>query len=204
MIVTGITSFAKNRYKVDLDGQFAFVLYKGELSRFSIQVGKELEGEELERIRTEVLLKRAKARALHLLNAAPRTERELLHKLKDNLYPEDVALQALAYVKSFHYIDDYQYALNFIVSRREKKSKREIRMLLLKKEIDEETAEKALEEAYEEWEDQETILRLLQKKHFEDALGNPEKLHKIYAYLARKGFHYEDIRRVVQNYESNT
>ena len=37
-----------NRYRVYLDGQFAFVLYKGELSRYHIRPGRELEPKELE------------------------------------------------------------------------------------------------------------------------------------------------------------
>ena len=38
---------------------------------------------------------------------------------------------------------------------------------------------------------------------FEEKLEDPRELQKLYAYLARKGFRYEDIRRVVQNYDVN-
>ena len=36
MTVTKIEPLSKTRYKVYLDGQFAFTLYKGELSRYHI------------------------------------------------------------------------------------------------------------------------------------------------------------------------
>ena len=36
MTVTKIEPVTKTRYKVYVDGQFAFVLYKGELSRYHI------------------------------------------------------------------------------------------------------------------------------------------------------------------------
>ena len=42
MIVTRTESLTKTKYKVDLDGQFAFVLYKGELSRYGVKEGAEL------------------------------------------------------------------------------------------------------------------------------------------------------------------
>ena len=43
MIVTKIEDVAKTRFKVYIDEQFAFVLYKGELSRYRIAVGREIE-----------------------------------------------------------------------------------------------------------------------------------------------------------------
>ena len=43
MTVTKIEPVTKTRYKVYVDGQFAFVLYKGELSRYHIAVDSELE-----------------------------------------------------------------------------------------------------------------------------------------------------------------
>ena len=67
MIVTGIEEQTKTKFKVYLDGTFAFVLYKGELKRFGIKQGENLAQENYEKIQNEVLLKRAKKRAMHLL-----------------------------------------------------------------------------------------------------------------------------------------
>mgnify|MGYP007008335529 CR=1 FL=1 len=36
MIVTRVEAVTKTKYKVYVDGQFAFILYKGELSRYHI------------------------------------------------------------------------------------------------------------------------------------------------------------------------
>ena len=204
MIVTEVEAWTKTKYKIELDGKFAFVLYKGELSRFSVQKGKELPEETVREIKEKVLAKRAKARALHLLNAAPRTEAELKRKLEEGLYPKEITEQAIAYVKSFGYINDYRYALNFIECRQEKKSRREIQALLAQKGLDPETAACAMEEAYAEKGDQEAIRKILERKHFTEIMEDPERLQKVFGYLARKGFRYEDIRRVVQNYEDDT
>ena len=68
MVVTKVEAVTKTKYKVYIDGQFAFILYKGELSRFHIAEDQELSQEIYEKIRTEVILKRAKLRAMHLLN----------------------------------------------------------------------------------------------------------------------------------------
>ena len=42
MIVTGIEEQTKTKFKVYLDGTFAFVLYKGELKRFGIKAGRRI------------------------------------------------------------------------------------------------------------------------------------------------------------------
>ena len=87
MYVTKLTPVTKAKYKVYLDEEFAFVLYKGELSLYGIQEGKELSQDVVERIKKEVLVKRAKLRALHILERADRTEAELAAKLKQDIMP---------------------------------------------------------------------------------------------------------------------
>ena len=51
MIVTQTEPLTKTKWKVYLDGKFAFVLYKGELSRFHITQGEELSEEIFVKIR---------------------------------------------------------------------------------------------------------------------------------------------------------
>ncbi len=88
MIVTEIEELTKTKFKVYLDGQFAFMLYKGELKRFGIKQGEDLTQENYEKIQNEVLLKRAKKRAMHLLEDMDRTESALRKKLKAGLSGE--------------------------------------------------------------------------------------------------------------------
>lgn len=63
-----------------LEGQPAFVLYRGELSRYRIREEQEISEEPLEII-DEVLTKRAKLRLMHILTAQDRTETQLREKL---------------------------------------------------------------------------------------------------------------------------
>ena len=66
-----------------------------------------------------------------------RTEEGLCEKLLQSEYPEDVIEKAVAYVLSFGYINDASYAENYILSRRDSKSRRELEALLAKKEYPE-------------------------------------------------------------------
>ena len=198
MYVTKIEPVTKAKYKVFLDEQFAFVLYKGELSRYKIQEDAQLSEETIKEIKKEILGKRAKLRAMHLLERMDRTEAELYTKLKRDLYPEDIIEIAMQYVKSFGYIGDKGYARRFVESRQGSKSKLEIKMSLLQKGISKEIVSEVLEAYYDGQDESMAIQRLLDKKRFSAETATEEEKRKIYGYLMRKGFSYEEIRRVVK------
>ena len=203
MIVTRTESLTKTKYKVDLDGQFAFVLYKGELSRYGVKEGAELTEETVDEIYNTVLLKRAKKRAMHLLEDMDRTEAGLREKLRQGLYPAEIIEKAIDYVRSFGYLNDARYAENFILSRRNSKSRKEIHALLLGKGISDEEISIAFENCYGDQEEQEAVRRILEKKRVDPKTADDREMQKIYGYLARKGFRYETIRQVIQNYNEN-
>jgi len=173
-------------------------LYKGELSRYKIQEGAQLSEETMKEIKKEILEKRAKLRAMHLLERMDRTEAELYTKLKRDLYPEDIIEIAMQYVKSFGYIGDNGYARRFVESRQGSKSKLEIKMALLQKGISKEIVSEVLEAYYDGQDESMAIQRLLDKKRFSAETATEEEKRKIYGYLMRKGFAYEDIRRVIR------
>lgn len=198
MKVTALQPVNKTKWKVELDGRFAFVLYKGELSRFGIEEGAVLPEETCVRIQKEVVLKRAKLRAMHLLTDMARTESGLREKLRQGMYTEEIIDQAVAYVKSFGYLDDYKYAEQFIDSRKKSKSEREIRAILRNKGISQEIIDQAFEDAKTEDGDREAIRALIGKKHIDLCTATDQELQKLYGYLARKGFRYEDIRQVIR------
>lgn len=198
MRVTKIEPLTKAKYKIYVDEQFAFVLYKGELSRFQIKEGGEITQQQVAKIKTEVVLKRAKLRALHLLNDMDRTEGQLRQKLKSNGYTEEIIDQALAYVRSFGYINDKRYICRFIESRMEKKSRKEIFALLVQKGLKANDIEEAISEIYEGGSEVEAIRELARKRRFEPGEADEQERQKFCAYLARKGFRYEDIRQVIQ------
>ena len=99
MTVTKIEPLSKTRYKVYLDGQFAFTLYKGELSRYHIAEESVIEDDIYDSLRL-IVIKRAKLRAMHLLSDMGRTESQLRTKLKQGGYAEDAVEAAIRYVKA--------------------------------------------------------------------------------------------------------
>ncbi len=194
MTVTGLEAVTKTKYKVFIDGQFAFVLYKGELSRFHLSEGEDVTPETVRKIRDEVVLKRAKLRALHLLEDMPRTESQLRQKLKDGAYPPDVIDDTIDYVKSFGYLDDASYARDFIETRKGKKSRQELYGALMQKGLDKTLVTQALDAAYQEEDAKEAVRTLMEKRHYDPDTADETQRQKFLAYLMRKGFSYEDVR----------
>lgn len=199
MIVTEISEISKGRYKVFIDQEFAFVLYKGELRTYKIQCEKEISSEVIYHIRNEVLSKRAKLRCMNLLKSKDYTRYQLQTKLKQGLYPDEIIEEALDYVAAYHYIDDERYAKAYIQYASNSKSPKKIEQDLITKGIDTEVIQHAMEDFLDENEDHEEqlIIELLQKKRYSGANASIEERNKIIGYLYRKGFALDKVYRII-------
>lgn len=207
MLVTQVTELSKSRSKVYIDQKFAFVLYKGELRLYHIKEGEELRTEDYRTIMQEVLPKRAKLRAMNLLQGREYTTSQLRTKLQQGYYPPEIIEQAIEYVAGFHYIDDLRYAVDYITYHENSRSRRRIEQDLQGKGISSAT----IEEAWQNWrenggeQDEQSMIReLLRKKHYDAAEETDWKeRQKIYAFLARKGFSQEAIRKAIGGMHSD-
>lgn len=145
-------------------------------------------------------LKRAKHRALYLLERCDRTEQELRTRLKRN-YESEIVEEAIRYVKQYGYIDDKRYAINYLKSRCQIKSRRQVEQeLLYKKGISREI----VEEACQEMEPQEECLlirRWMEKKHFSPETATQEEQRKFYQFLMRRGFQSEEVLKEMRRQE---
>lgn len=198
MTVTRVKPLTKTKFRIYIDEHPAFVLYQGEVKRYHLAESREIAEDIYQKIRSEIVLKRAKLRAMHLLTDMGRTEEQLRTKLKRGGYPDDIVKEVIAYVKSFGYINDAAYARSFIDSRKDKKSKREIYVALAEKGIARDEIDEAMEECYGHEDARHAIMTLLAKKHYDPETADHVQTRKILGYLTRKGFRYEDIRQVIQ------
>lgn len=197
MRVTKIKEINKSRMQIELDGEFAFVLYKGELATYGIQEERDLSEESYQEIMTRVLPKRAKLRAMNLLKSRSYTTSQLREKLQAGKYPGSVIEEAVRYVASFGYVDDARYAADYIEYNKEQKSKTRIFTDLYKKGIEKTVMEEAWERIIGDNRpelEKEQICRWIQKKHFSPETASPEEKQKMMAFLYRKGFSIETIR----------
>ena len=189
----------KGRVQICLDNGETFDVYKGEAYRLSLFETNSLTEEQYQQILREVLGKRATKYAMHLLERQERTEKQLRDKLEQQGYPETCIEQAVAYVKSYHYIDDLRYASVYIRYHQEKESRQKLMMKLMMRGVSKEDIELALEEEYQADESVQ-IEELLKKKRYNPDEADETSYRKMVQFLMRRGFHSSDIYRVMGRY----
>lgn len=200
-VVTQIGELDKKRSKIYINQEFAFVLYNGEIKQYKLEAGQEVEDNVYYEIVTRVLPKRAKKRCLNLLQKKPYTEYKLREKLTEGFYTQDIIDDAIDYVKSFHYVDDYDYACQYIFYHKETESKRKIEEKLRLKGINKDILSQAFQDSYGEEEEQEMEFlqakRLLEKKKYNAESADWKEKQKVYAFLARRGITSSVIKKVM-------
>lgn len=200
MIITGIKEITKSRVNVEIDSEFAFVLYKGELRVLGIREGEEIKEDVYHEIVNQILPKRAKMRAMNLLKSRSYTTAQLKEKLEKGGYPEKIIAEVIEYVSSFGYVNDGQYAEDYIEYHKESRSKTRIVTDLLKKGIPINLIERAWDASVgcdrQELEKKQ-IYYWIDKKHFSTKTATPKERQKMMAFLYRKGFSTEIIRNVL-------
>ena len=146
------------------------------------------------------MLKRAKLRCMHLLEKRDYTEKELRQKLENGKteYTEEQIDGAIAYVKSFHYVDDGRYACKYIEAMQSRKGRRQIEQELYQKGVDRELIQEAFEETGEVPEE-EQIARWMEKRNYHPEEADLKEKQRMYAFLARKGFRAENIQRAMKS-----
>lgn len=195
VVIEQIEPPVKGRQRLHLDNGEEWTLYLSEVRTYALTEGMTLSQEQYVQIRTETMGKRAKKRAMHLLERMDRTEAELQKKLRESGYPQDLADAAVAYVKSYHYVDDARYADCYIRLRGTAKSSGKLRMELQQKGVDRETIDAVLEDHSGERDEQQMIRQLLEKRGYDPATADQTQQRRMYGYLMRRGFQSADICR---------
>ncbi len=196
MIVTAVIPVDKRKCKVFLGEDFAFVLYKSEAARFHIEEGSDLSEELYERIKEEILLKRARDRALFLLQSQGRTQAEMIQKLQNDDYPDDVTREVMSFLLEYHFVDDDAYTENYIHVNKSRKSPRQIAYELQQKGVDKSKISQMMEE--DPIDEAETVRALLKKKTGGQIPEDWKERQKLAAFLGRKGFSFEVIQRILR------
>lgn len=200
MIITDIVEMSKNKVEVCVDDEIRFALYKNELRKFGITKGSELSRETYDTIMGEVLLKRAKLRCMNLLKGRDYTKHQLVTKLKQGRYPEEIIETAVAYVCSYGYADDARYAKSYIECAGQSRSRRQMERDLARRGISAEIIRQACEECMEEDSiagEEELIQKFLDKKHFNRQNATDRECQKLVGFLYRKGFGLDKIYRAI-------
>ncbi len=194
-LISGIVPLDKRKSKVYLDGEFAFVLYKSECARFGLKEDEELTPEVYEAI-SGVLHKRALNRTVYLLKDRDYTEGQLTKKLSESGYPTDIVNEAVAQMKDYGYVNDYNYAESFVRNKASMMSRRELEYKLAEKFVPRDIIKQVLSDYFETSGDdaeRQAFFSLYRKKNVNYGELEVKDKQKLINYFLRKGFLYENI-----------
>ena len=200
--VNNYEALGKGRYRVAFDNGVSCVLYRSEAAQLSIEARCSLTDENYDYLINEIVGKRAKKRAMHILEQMDRTEHQLREKLAKGEYPQECIDSAVEYVKKYRYLDDERFASSYVRYHQEKLSRQQLSVKLSQKGVSKDIIAEALEMEYEA-DDGEKIRNLLSKRHFDPDNTDRQENNKIYQYILRRGFKSSDILKEMRVFSEN-
>src|SRR5215212_2854228 len=184
-----------DRISVDLDGSFAFALPATLVADQRLEVGNELDGEQVAALLAADLSSRATEAALVFLGYRPRSEKEVRDRLRQGGYEQDAIDHAISRLHEWRYLDDADFARRWVENRtaHRPRGKRLLQQELRHKGIDTETAREAITEAEL---DETTAADELARRRLPAYAGDDPAVtrRRLGAYLARRGYGYDVIR----------
>lgn len=181
------------QYYVKLSDGITLRLYPQTLGEFNLYQGRELEEEELTRLRQSAGAVSAKMRAVRIVSASAVSARDLESRLRHKGENPEDAREAVAWMQELQLVDDLDTAKQLVrrgVSRGYGVNR--LRQMLYEKQIPKELWEEALAQAPEP---DQAITRFLDQR-----LGpepDRKELKKTIDALLRRGYAWQDIRRVL-------
>ena len=198
--ITDITPQVKDkrRCNIYIDGRFCCGLTLEATMKNRLKVGQIISPEKLSEIQLESEKNTAFDKALTHISATQKTEKQVRDFLSKKGYLPAVIDYVVEKLRSYDFLNDGEYAENYVGFAAKKKGGRLIRMELRGKGIDENDIDAALETIDEEQEIQ-TASEILEK-YMRHKTRDKETLQKAYHYLMGKGFEYETIRAALKAY----
>ena len=189
----------KKRVNVYLDGKFGFGIDLDNFVKLNLKVGQELTEKEIEEIIKKVEFQKTLDKLLRFATLRPRSEKEIKDWLIRKKVHESIHSELFNKLKRLDLLDDEKFADWWVEQRQEfsPRAKRilyyELRIKGIKKEIIEEVLDGLTL-------DEEKIAKgLLEKKMYRwKNLEKREQKQKMSEFLARKGFEWEIIKKVLK------
>lgn len=189
----------KNRFNIYLDGKFVFGLPAETLARANLSVGRELSSQEVDDLLFKNEIGKSLDRVYHFLSYRPRSEREIRDYLKKKEVGEKIVEKVMNKVKKLGYVNDLEFVHWWVEQRStfRPRGKRALVMELRQKGIAPEIIDQVLSESVDE--------AVLAKKAVKKKMAIWQKLpfwerrRKLSNYLARRGFSWEVIKKIVDD-----
>lgn len=186
-----------NKLSVFIDGKYSFSLTLDQLTeQKEVRVGKSIPEKDLAKLKDLSKLTNHYIRIVGLIYARPRSEREIITKLKlKKLETEEIEV-LVTKLRGAGLLNDQRFAEWWVEGRKNSKptSKRKLQNELSQKGIKAEISQDVIANNFSEEDELESLKKLIEKK--KDKYVNQQKLM---SYLASKGFGYSIIKNALSD-----
>jgi regulatory protein len=204
-VITGIVESPKKdgRYVVQVDGRTFATVSLGILERLQLRVGMALTDTLDAAIHDAAAALQTYDRALNLLAFQARSARDLRRRLVQKGESESHVDAAIARLTANGLLDDADYARQLARSKvaSQGASRRRLQQEMFRRGVAREVGDEAIAEVFDDEavDESEMIERVARKKLRSLARLDPDaRRRRLYAFLARRGYESDDIRRVLQ------
>lgn len=199
MLLTDARSRRKRLTQLYLDGEEAVKVDTEVFERSGLCIGATLTDEALRELLEASERRRAKEKALYLLEHSSHSKKELERKIARTTVSREAAKEAADRMEELGLVNDETYGENLARALFERKGfgTRRVRQELMAKGLDRELIARLLEEYADEDRTQENIRAVLEKKYRGYREDESVKRRAV-AGLQRLGYSFDEIRRVMQ------
>lgn len=199
-VIDTLEKYMGKTWTVELSDGETFYINEDTVFDFSLKKGQEITEERLEEVKTADLFRKARERALYLLDYRDYSFTELYKKL-EGTYTEEISLEVMRRLAESGLINDRRYAET--LARKYMVTKKfgyyRARQEMIMKGLDRDIVEQALL-VYED----DTLERLeeLVESKYARKITDGKSLEKVKNALVRQGYSYSDINAVLSEYET--
>ncbi|MDD4210772.1 MAG: RecX family transcriptional regulator [Clostridia bacterium] len=187
----------KERVNVHLDGEFFCGLQAETVIKHSLKVGDDIEQDELTLLQFESEKQMAFNKVLNLISKRQKTQKQIQTYLSDKYYGQKTIDYVIAKLKEYNYINDELFAKNYVLAYCHSKGKKRLKQELLLKGV----GIKIIDEVLSNLEEQDEVVKELVQKYMKNKEKSSKTMTKLYAFLMRRGFSYDEIKPFLKGYE---
>jgi regulatory protein len=184
----------KNRVNVYLDEEYVCALQLETIMRFQVKEGMQVTKEQLLTMQLDSEKEQAYLKVLNLISKSMKTKVQIERYLKQKGYAQKTVKYVTSKLEEYNYVNDALYAKLYIKQEAKKSGVNKIRQQLFLKGVPKEV----LEEALLELPNQEQEIEHLIEKYMKNKEYTKKEVSKLYAYLLRRGFTYDQIKPFIK------
>ena len=201
MIITKVEVQSKHQDRVSIyvDGEFYCGMTLFSAMKYHLKEGLEIDKERLDFLKETTENENACEKGLKYLSKTQKTEREVKTYLLSKGFEQFNVNYAIDKLKKYDYINDEQYAKNYVKFKSNVEGKKKIEFELKNKGI----KDSIIQKTFENFAFDGTPIKKLAEKYLANKLRDVKTKQKTYRYLASKCFLSEEIMPILNEYFKN-